>query len=100
MLFLHNRKGMSENSNYTNLVGADLVPIQNSKFRSDHTEPSVQFRSDHTEVSMQFRSDHTDPSLQFRKANTDPSMQFRWGNTEFLFSKMLKARILMNLSDN
>ena len=78
MLFLHNRQGMSENSNCTILVGADWVPIQNSKFRSDHTEPSVQFRSD-----------HTDPSVQFRKANTDPSMQFRWGHTEFLFCKML-----------
>ena len=31
MLFLHNRQGMSENSNCTNLVGADWVPIQNSK---------------------------------------------------------------------
>ena len=100
MLFLHNRQGMSENSNCTNLVGEDWVPIQNSKFRSDHTEPfvqfrsdhtepSVQFRSDHTEPSVQFRSDHTDPSVQFRKANTDPSMQFRWGHTEFLFCKML-----------
>ena len=78
MLFLHNRQGMSENSNCTNLVGADWVPIQNSKFRSDLTEPSVQFRSD-----------HTDPSVQFRKANTNPSMQFRWGHTEFLFCKML-----------
>ena len=97
--------------NCTNLVGADWVPIQNSKFRSDHTEPSVQFRSDHTEPSVQFRSDHTkpsvqfradhtepsvqfrsdhtDPSVQIRKANTDPSMQFRWGHTEFLFSRML-----------
>ena len=100
MLFLHNRQGRSENSNSTNLVGADWVPIQNSKFRSDHMEPSVQFRSDHTEPSMQFRSDHTepsvqfrsdhtDPSVQFRKANTDPSMQFRWGHTEFFFWKML-----------
>ena len=40
MLFLHNRQGMSENSNCTYLVGADSVPIQISKFRSDHTEPS------------------------------------------------------------
>ena len=96
MLFLHNRQGMSENSNCTNLVWADWVLIQNSKFRSDHTEPSMQFRSDHTEPSMQFRSDHTepsvhirsdhtDPSMQFRKANTDPPMQFRWDHTEFLF---------------
>ena len=89
MLFLHNRQGMSENSNCTNLVGADWVQIQNSKFRSDHTELSVQFRSDHTEPSVQFRSDHTDPSMQFRKVNTDPSMQFRWGHTEFLFCKIL-----------
>ena len=89
MLFLHNRQGMSENSNCTNLVGLDCVPIQSSKFRSDHTEPSVQFRSDHMEPSVQFRSDRTDPSMQFRKANTDPSMQFRWGHTEFLFCKML-----------
>ena len=88
MLFLHNRQGISENSNCTNLV-SDLVPIQNSKFRSDHTEPSMQFRSDNTEPSVQFRSDHTDPSVQFRKANTDPSIQFRQGLTEFLFCKML-----------
>ena len=93
-------QSMTENSNCTNLVGADWDPIQNSTFRSDHTEPFVQFRSDHTESSMQFRSDHTepsmqfrpdhtDPSVQFRKANTYPSMQFRWGHTEFLFCKML-----------
>ena len=89
MLFLHNRQGMSENSNCTNLVGEDWVPIQNSKLRSDHTEPSVQFKSDHTEPSMQFRSYYTNPFVQFRKANTDPSIQFRWGHTEFLFCKML-----------
>ena len=93
MLFLHNRQGVSENSICTNLEGADWVLIQNSKFRSDHREPSMRFRSDHTEPSVQFRSDHTDPSVQLRKANTDPSMQFRWGHTEFLFCKMLAKNL-------
>ena len=104
MLFLHNRQGMSDNSNCTHLVGADWVLMQNSKFRSDHMEPSVQFRWDHTDPSVQFRSDHTDlsvqfrkantdPSVQFRKANTDPSMQFRWGQAEFLFCKMIAKNL-------